>query len=208
MRATIFTIGFFSILFLSCKTGGPEPCPPPLLREYSVQSVLWQQNAGEYRALCYQAYNAARHQLEEQIALNSDASNLAIITDLDETVLDNSPYNAWMIQKDQDYTPETWKNWVEKEEALALPGAVDFFNHVEALGVQVFYISNRKNEQLEATMNNMKALRLPFIEEDHFLLKTTTSGKQERRNAVLENHKVVLLMGDNLSDFTENFEKL
>ncbi|HNB62877.1 MAG TPA: HAD family acid phosphatase, partial [Saprospiraceae bacterium] len=56
-----------------------------------VYSAVWQQNAGEFKALCYQAYNAARQMVDQEKA-KPHSKPLAIITDVDETILDNSPY--------------------------------------------------------------------------------------------------------------------
>ena len=38
------------------------------------------------------------------------------------------------------------------------------------------------------------------------MLRTTERSKKERRNKVLEDHRIVLLMGDNLGDFDDLFE--
>lgn len=191
----------------SCKTDIAEAKNSTPIREHTVQAVLWQQTAGEYRALCYQAYNMAKHQLEERIANNATNQKLAIITDLDETVLDNSPYNAMLIEKDIEYTPETWKEWGEHVSAQPVPGAVEFFQQAEAMGVEVFYISNRGKNQLEETMKNMEAFGMPYLDEDHFFLKTTTSGKEERRQMISDEYQIIMLMGDNLSDFNQVFDK-
>ena len=204
---TIFCIATSTIILGSCKTYNAEAEKNSSLREHSVQSVLWQQTAGEYRALCYQAYNMAQHQLEECIANNPTNQRLAIITDLDETVLDNSPYNAMMIEKDVEYSSDTWKEWGERIAANPVPGAVEFFKQAEAMSVEVFYISNRVENQLEETMKNMELLGMPYLDEDHFFLKTTTSGKEERRQMISDEFRIIMLMGDNLSDFNQVFDK-
>lgn len=173
-------------------------------REHSILTVLWQQNSAEYKALCYQAYNIASNKLRD-LDMNSGKS-LAIITDIDETVLDNSPYNAMQIEKDLDFDKKDWVDWGKQKSAKALPGAVEFFNLADSLGIEVFYISNRYNVQLEETIANLKDLKFPMADSSHVFLKTTTSEKQERRDMVLENHEVVLYMGDNLSDFSQVFD--
>ncbi|MGB0424045.1 MAG: 5'-nucleotidase, lipoprotein e(P4) family [Flavobacteriales bacterium] len=177
-------------------------------REHSAQAVLWQQMAGEYAALTHQAYNLAAMQLEKELNLERDKSlPLAIITDIDETVVDNSPYNAQMILGDFEYSKETWKEWGMEKSAREVPGAVDFFNKVKEMGIEVFYVSNRFDHQLDETLENMQALGLPYVDAEHVILKTVTSGKQARRDAINESHEVVMLLGDNLSDFTDSFDK-
>lgn len=177
------------------------------LREYSVQSVLWQQLSGEYKALSYQAFNLAKMQLDEILASNDLPDKpLAIVTDIDETVLDNSPYNAKMIEDDKEYESVSWKAWGELEQATAVPGALEFFNYAQSKGVQVYYISNRKAIQQPETMNNLKKLGFPYIDDEHFLLRTKESGKEARRQSVAADNNIIMLLGDNLSDFSELFD--
>jgi 5'-nucleotidase (lipoprotein e(P4) family) len=178
------------------------------VREHSIQAVLWQQHAGEYKALCYQAFNLARLQLDQILSIQkTEDKTLAIITDIDETLIDNSPYNAKMIELDKEYTKSDWVQWGKLESAKAVPGALEFLKYAKLQGVQVFYISNRYDLQLQETMNNLKKLGFPYVDENHFLLRKKTSGKESRRKSVSKDHEVVMLLGDNLSDFMDVFDK-
>ncbi len=174
------------------------------LRDYSVQSVLWQQHAAEHRALCYQAYNIALDRLND-LEARSDKP-IAIISDLDETVIDNSFYNAKLIKLDEDYSKESWREWVLLENAKALPGALDFFKQVKEMGIEIFYISNRSDSEKTATINNLKKLGLPNADTSFVFLKTNSSGKEKRREKVLRNYSVALYLGDNMSDFSKLFD--
>lgn len=137
----------------------------------------------------------------------------AIVVDVDETIIDNSPYNGGLIGKDYGYSGDTWKAWSEDKSATALPGAVAFLNHVVETGGDVFYVTNRKSmpeknmDLKQSTMENLKALGFPQIDEKHMMLRTGASEKQERRNSITAmGYKIVLLMGDNLGDFDIAFE--
>lgn len=175
-------------------------------RLYSVQSVMWQQNAAEYRALCYQAFNVAKYRLDEILLDdNLKGKKLAIITDIDETVMDNSPYNAKLILENAEYTPDTWFQWSEKEEALPIPGATKFLNYAASKNVEIFYVSNREDREKAATIENMKKIHFPYADDKHTLFKIKESKKEERFNKVKEEYTVVLYMGDNLSDFSNKF---
>ena len=179
-------------------------------KENSVFAVLWQQFSTEYRALCYQAFLCARHSLDRQLeeAGGEWKKPPAIITDIDESILDNSAYNAKLINTDLDYNPATWTGWTDLEAAPVLPGALEFFRYaVEDQNVEVFYITNRSEEDaLESTKNNLKEFGFPHVDDDHMLLKTDTSSKTERRNKVLGTNTVLLYIGDNASDFHDDFE--
>jgi 5'-nucleotidase (lipoprotein e(P4) family) len=198
-------------LILGCKTSQfssrSEQTALPV-REHSVQSVLWQQQAAEYKALCYQAFNLAKMQLDKTTQqLTMDNRPLAIITDIDETVLDNSPYNAKMIATDQEYSKADWIEWGQLRNAQPVPGALEFFTYAKSKGVEIFYISNRYAIQQQETLANLAQLGFPDADSAHILLRTTTSGKEERRKTVTQEHRVLLLLGDNLSDFDQVFDK-
>ncbi|WP_178985573.1 5'-nucleotidase, lipoprotein e(P4) family [Winogradskyella helgolandensis] len=177
------------------------------IREYAIQSVLWQQNAAEYRALAYQTFNLAQMQLDHIMANKIDSKKpLAIVTDIDEAILDNSPYNGKQIELDENFNSLRWTEWVKKEQAKAIPGALTFFKYAKSKGVEVFYISNRSVNQKKETVQNLQIMGFPFADDAHVLLKDTINTKEPRRFQVKQTHQIVLLLGDNLSDFSEVFD--
>lgn len=175
------------------------------ISEYLTQAVLWEQTSAEYRALCYQAYNLATFRLNSVLDTLRNKHQLAIITDLDETVLDNSPYEAMCILQHKEYQPADWDNWVNQKNAKAISGAVDFLNFAKSKGIEVFYVSNRVAKQKLATLQNMKKIDIPFSDSAHVLLKKETGAKQPRFDKVAQNHQVLMYLGDNCSDFTSKF---
>lgn len=193
-----FTLALISTLVSCAGTSNRQ-------QEYMEAATLWQQTAAEYRALSYQAYNIARTQLPLQMK-KARKKKPAIVLDLDETVLDNSPYQGMTILEDQAFTPKTWDEWVDLGSAQALPGAVEFLKYAQSLGVEIFYISNRVSPQLDITYQNMVELGIP-VKRENMYLRTTTSGKKDRRERVRDQgFEIVMLMGDVLADFHEVFE--
>lgn len=175
--------------------------------EYNVQAVLWQQHAAENDALYYQGYNTAKLQLDAALEnILSYKKTLAIITDIDETVLDNSPYNAKLIKDDLSYTKESWNEWCQLAQAKPLPGAVSFLNYAASKGVVIFYITNRRTEVKEVTLKNLQKYNFPFADASHIQLKEDMSNKEPRRQKILDDYEVILYMGDNLADFADVFE--
>ncbi|MCD6104463.1 MAG: 5'-nucleotidase, lipoprotein e(P4) family [Thermosipho sp. (in: Bacteria)] len=173
------------------------------LNEQLVMATLWYQNAGEARALAYQAYNFAR--ILYDMDLKEEATKpRAVIVDVDETVLDNSPYDAGTVDTSNAY-PIGWSEWCEAKLATPIPGAVEFLNYVAETGGEVFYITNRNDSLKQATIENLKMFGFPFADEKHVLTKSTTSDKEPRRQMVAENYRIVLLIGDNLNDFSSVF---
>ena len=171
-----------------------------------VYSAVWQQNSGEFRALCYQAYNIAQLRIDEYLKSPSKKP-LAIITDIDETFLDNSPYAVTEAKKGNEFDPKSWMNWTSKGEAKAYPGALNLFNYAASKNITVFYITNRNENDRVGTLRNLKDLGFPFADNEHLMLKSTTSDKEERRSEVLKNYDVIIYMGDNLADFSQIFIK-
>lgn len=210
----ISILPLFLLLMTSCKVSIntlPEKSKISTIDENislngKIYSALWQQNAGEFRALCYQAYNIAQMRIDENTKINSKKP-LAIITDIDETFLDNSPYAVTESENGKDYDPKTWTNWTAKAEAKAYPGSLDLFNYAASKKITVFYITNRDENDRTGTLKNLKDLGFPNADEAHLILRSTSSDKEERRAEVLKNYNVILYLGDNLGDFSNVFYK-
>ena len=182
---------------------------PPVSREvdFITYPVLWHQTSAEYRALCYQAFNVARTYLETILPARLPNEKYAIITDLDETIIDNSFLEAKNIKDGKVYDPEGWKKWVNSASATGVPGAVDFLRWVSEQNITIYYISNRTVSDINATIENLKKLQLPNADEAHMLFLADGATKEPRRMRVAENHKIVMLLGDNLNDFSNVFER-
>ena len=182
---------------------------------YQIGAILYQQKSGEYRALAYQAYNIARLRLDQDF----DKKNLkllpkaerkrprAVIVDIDETVLNNSPSNAYEAKFNVPFNEKDWYAWGEARKATAVPGAVDFLNYAVSKGVKVFFISNRDDVQEQATIDNLRKVGFNDVSAENVWLRVNkVSTKEPRRLAVAAKYRVVMLMGDNLDDFSNVFE--
>ena len=182
-----------------------EPVVASIPENPEMLAVLYQQTAAEYRALCYQAFNVAEAQLDLRLKETHGMKAYSVVVDIDETMLDNSPYEARCIIDNFAY-PEGWDEWMKEASARAVPGALDFLRYAQSRGVQVFYVSNRKEVYFNETLLNLQKLGFPFAQGDHLFLKRDESSKKERRRRIEEKTDVVMLIGDNLIDFSEVFE--
>lgn len=176
------------------------------LNEQLMMANLWMQVSGEYKALSYQAFNIAKMSLDDYLSHHKGGKKVAVVVDADETVLDNSAYESWLIGKDFGYSGKTWGKWMDDAEAKAMPGAVEFLNYAAKEGAEVFYVTNRRIAGLDGTRKNMKALGFPFVDDAHLMLRDKTSDKQPRRDKVMKDYDIALLMGDNLNDFAADFK--
>tara|TARA_A100001234_G_C12611766_1_gene379804 strand:+ start:648 stop:1340 length:693 start_codon:yes stop_codon:yes gene_type:complete len=168
-------------------------------------SLYWQKNSAEYVALSYQAYNLAKFRLNEK--LNSEFNKRpAIVIDLDETVLNNLPYNEMLIDSSEVFNQESWSRWVNKKIATKVPGSLEFINYAKSKNVKIVYLSNRRVENYDPTKENLVNLGYPFDEDTLMLLRDETSDKTARRNT-LNDYEIIMLLGDNLADFNSVFYK-
>jgi 5'-nucleotidase (lipoprotein e(P4) family) len=177
------------------------------LNEQLVMATLWMQTSAEYRALCYQTFNLAKLNLQAFLSYYKGEKPVAVIVDADETVIDNSAYEAFLIGNDFGYSSKTWTPWMAAAQAEAIPGALEFLTYAKDQGVEIFYVTNRKMVGYEGTAKNLAALGFPDVDQKHLLLRTDTSDKQARRDIVLAEYEVAFLMGDNLNDFESVFAK-
>jgi 5'-nucleotidase (lipoprotein e(P4) family) len=162
-----------------------------------VMGILWQQYSGEYRALCYQAFNGGKNYIRSLGRVEKGA----VILDIDETVLDNSGYAAWMARSGRPWSGESWAAWCGAGEAGEVPGALDFVVFITGMGFEPFYISNRPSSVLEETLRNLAALGFPCADRDHVLLMENGSDKRPRIEAVNAlGYETVLYAGDSLED--------
>ncbi len=192
-----------------------QTAQPAVDLDYQIGAILYQQTAAEYRALAYQAFNLARWQLDADF----EKTNLkklpkverkrprAIVVDIDETVLDNSPANAYGAKNHIPFNIKDWYAWGEMRKAKAIPGAVDFLNYAVSRGVKIFYVSNRDEVQKQATIDNLIKVGFRDVAPDNVVLRQKDSTKEPRRLEIASKYRIVMLMGDNLDDFSNVFER-
>ncbi|HEU0037203.1 MAG TPA: HAD family acid phosphatase [Kofleriaceae bacterium] len=167
--------------------------------------IKYFQRAAERRALSLQAYAIASAKLEAKAA--SASGTWGVVLDIDETTLDNSPYQKSRADLGLGYSPATWTTWVNQRAAVAIPGALAFTQQVKQLGGKVVFVSNRlAATECAQTEDNLHAQGFAY---DGILCKTTTSDKNPRFDALAQGTAiaglpaldVVMFVGDNITDF-------
>jgi len=212
--ATVIFLAGSAALNLSAQQAAPTPTPAADT-EYQAGATLYMQKAAEYRALCYQAFNLAHWQLDhdlnkktiKKLPKHLRKMPMAVVVDIDETVLDNSPSQAYGIKNRIGFNLKDWYEWGEMRKAKAIPGSVEFLTYAHSKGVRVFYVSNRDEVQKQATMDNLKKVGFPDVTDETVMLRGKESGKLARRQVISQKYRIVILMGDNLDDVSEVFEK-
>lgn len=169
----------------------------------NTMGTLWYQNAAEVDALYQQGYNVATNKLKELLKQPTDKP-YSIVLDIDETVLSNIPFQVKMIKDGTAFNPKLWDEWVQKAEAKPVAGAKEFLQFADKNKVQIYYISDRTDAQVDATIKNLEAQGLPVQGRDHLMFKKEgDKSKEGRRQEVIKHTNLVMLFGDNLVDFAE-----
>ncbi|HWI25076.1 MAG TPA: HAD family acid phosphatase [Lysobacter sp.] len=202
-------------------TEATTQAPPP---DDSLNATVWFQTSVERDLIYRQIYRAAGERLSAALAdkrwdalpkedRGNDPRTLppAIIVDVDETVLDNSPSQVRQIRERRGFDEAAWGAWVEERKAKALPGAAEFLNAAAKRGVTVFYISNRDASLAEATVDNLRKAGFPLKDDAQFLgLGTVVDGCEQegsekscRRQRVARTHRVLMQFGDQVGDFVQ-----
>lgn len=219
-----------SILLAGCLTVRPTlqvqrapetPSATQAGADERLNAVLWMQTAAEYQANALQAFQVGQRMLDRALATPTwtaaeeqtgefTALPPAVIVDIDETVLDNSPFEAREIRAGQTYSEETWREWVEQAKAEPIPGALTFTKDAAARGVIVFYVSNRQVAQEDATRANLARWGFPLDPAADTVLSRnerpewSSSDKGPRRREIAARYRILLLVGDDLGDFTSS----
>ncbi|MDD3875645.1 MAG: 5'-nucleotidase, lipoprotein e(P4) family [Bacteroidales bacterium] len=204
MKKLIYFFVLVSFLGIGCK----NKCEHKVdvnSNEHLTMAILFQQRAAEYKALCYQAFNVASIMLDNDLAIDTITKPRALVFDIDETLLDNSPYEAKCVLDSISY-PEQWSEWCQLAAAKAIPGAVEFVNAALNKGYSIFYVSNRKAEFFEATKQNMLSEGFPLPSDEFLLMRTDENSKEARRISIEEKYHISMLVGDNLADFCTVFD--
>lgn len=206
----ILSIFAISVALFSCTTVSTDPKLNMLTDEQleareNTNGVFWYQTSVEAKALYLQGYKLATKNLTELLK-KPHTKPYAIVLDLDETVMDNSPYQVQNIRDGVGFSPKTWDEWVYKEDAKVVPGAAEFLQFADKNKVQIYYVSNRSKNHYDATIRNLKKYGVPIQSKEHLLFDDKGS-KVQRMAEVAKHGEIVMLFGDNFTDFGELSKK-
>jgi 5'-nucleotidase (lipoprotein e(P4) family) len=202
---TASTLLTLALLTGCTSTRGPAPAPEAAAPDLSA-SVRWVADSAEYRAIFHQTYRLAGERLEAVVSA-WDGGPWAVALDADETVISNAPYEEMLEERGVSHTSELWAEWVGKQAAPALPGALAFLDRVRALGGRIAIVTNRAEALCPDTEANLEAIGVPF---DVVLCRPPGESEKEPRWRSVEDGtaapglpplEIVLWLGDNIQDF-------
>jgi 5'-nucleotidase (lipoprotein e(P4) family) len=186
----------------------------------NLNAILWMQTSVEYKANAIQTYRVAEAALlrglkdshwTAALEQNGNFENLppGVIFDLDETVLDNSVFEARLTAAGESYSDAAWNRWVDERASGLVPGAIDFLQFAHANGVAPLYITNRvcdTSNRDDPTVQTLRNLHLPLepVADRLFCSKDSKeTDKTGRREECAKRFRILLLFGDQLGDFLQ-----
>lgn len=214
------------------------PADLPISSREQLNATLWQQRSVEYQALATAMYRQATARLssvktnrksastEQQVLGLYQSKRPAIVLDIDETVLDNTPFNAMLVRNGRDFDSIDWGRWVADKKATGVPGARDFIRHARAKGFRVVFITNGECNrngtyaanghsldcpQKSSTIDNLATVLGYKPAAQDVLLRYEIKGrddsdKKARRGEIARTHRIAMLVGDDLNDFIRRVE--
>jgi acid phosphatase len=209
------------IVFVACLLGAACTTQSVTHSPQDDLGILWVKHSAEYPAITRQVYQSAQQDLDEFIndttwtampghPVDPDLPP-AVILDVDETVVSNVDFQ---LAFERPFTNQKMYDFFQNRDAIPVAGAVEFVAAARAAGVTAFFVTNRPCEPIEGKPGDcpqkdwtIKELRSIGIETDadHVLLANEQGwdrAKIARRLHVAENHRVIMVFGDDLGDFS------
>lgn len=143
---------------------------PVAAYENMVGAAAWQMSA-ECHALMMQAFNIAKENVDEMVAvakngtdgftmkdgkLFKDGKRVAVFSDIDDTLVDGVHYTANVVGTNGDWNNAAFARFIMSDGCTALPGAVDFVNYCVDNGIEFFYVTNRYDQGYKVGQSDSK----------------------------------------------------
>lgn len=186
----------------------------------NYNSLKWYRNSIEKKAIYHEVFNNAYDKISTKVINNKlESGTWGIISDIDETVLDNTNYQLENLKTNKQFVLKMFYKSLAKEQSPATPGAANFTCKIQQLGGKVIFVTNRdgtfNNNVIPSTINNLKKVGICF---DNILFangsKPTDMDKNNRFNAVvmgdyknvlsintMKDINIIGYLGDNIQDF-------
>ena len=137
----------------------------------------------------------------------------AAVFDADETLIWNLGPMRYFAEKGSAFDPKIWDQWEKTGagKAVAMPGAAQMVNKLRAAGITVIANTNRSAANAEGSEDTLRAAGLGEFKhgETLFLMGDDAGGssKDGRRAAIASKFCVIAMAGDQLGDFSQQFNE-
>jgi len=232
IRAAVASAAALALSACAATPLAVAPSPPPLAD--APDTMQWLYGSGEAAGASIQAWRsladyAVARSLQRNVPFSvpmglngaiaepatcitgDRAKPLAVVFDVDETVLLNMGYEYWSADTGASYSSETWKRWEESGSSYVkpVPGAVTGIRRLRDAGITPVFNTNRQYSAEGARRAIAAAGLGEAVHGETLFLRgddgTKSGGKDARRALISQRYCVIALAGDNLGDFADVF---
>jgi len=207
-RVPFLSLVFLVIGFGGCATRPAEPRNLSLLKEEILTYVDSGRYAKEIEAVSNEAIawierRAKNREIHEAIR----PARLAVVFDIDETMLSNLPQ---MRAMDFGYQPAAWDAWIARAEAPVIEPVREIYRHVRQLGIDVIFVTGRHERDRAGTEKNLLGVgagdyALIFFKPSESKETTEKFKTATRARLVSEGWAIIANIGDQESDLAGGF---
>ena len=202
---------FGFILLFAIGIGIPAayaaPCDtlqiPTVQEKRGDQDGLQFTKTAEYRKQFSAATTSAKKYCQQYLKEHSDSKNLAVVSDIDETILDNR-------EEFQVHPKFEWNNfekWIDQARAPLLPKTAEFLKWARMKGIAVFLCTGRPEKTRRFTIENLVRDHVSFdglyLRADNEIGQPAAVYKSGVRKRIEDmGFTVVVNIGDQWSDLS------
>lgn len=152
----------------------------------------------EFDAAIADAYKACKEKLPEI----KSGKKLAVVSDVDETLLDNRPF----FEKHTKFDWPAFTTWINSADAPTLPKTAKFLSWAKENGFSVFLVTGRHEGMRTGTEANLKKHNIKY---DELMMRAATSNAKAeavkvplREQVEKKGYNIVVNIGDQWSDLS------
>jgi len=195
------------LLFLISGLGLELRAAEPRNLSSLKQEILVYVETGVYETEIKAAVASAKAYVIERLSRRELGERLAVVLDIDETALSNFSH---MRAFDFGYLPVEWDAWVARGEAPAIEPVREFFQAVRSLGVEVIFVTGRRERDRPGTEKNLRAKGFGdyaalWFKPDSVKITTEQFKTQTRKNIQAAGYVIIANVGDQESDLAGGF---
>ncbi len=168
-----------------------------------ILALLWHQTSDEAKALSWQTFNMARDIIDHELDLPRQTDQRpALVTDIDDTLVDASSYFAGFIGTNDGLNPTRTRIWWNQQPVMPRPGALAFLHHANRKGVEILYLTFRFDDPdvNRDTLNFLQRLGAPSVDPAHLSISEKVNKYNLIQQWAGQQRQLILTIGDKFSD--------
>ena len=145
--------------------------------------LRWLRRSAEYSIIVQSIYRNAGVTLASIVADRQSETPWIVAMDADETVLDNSRFEAARVEEGFGFDETKWRQWIGSSRSSAVPGSVAFIEDVFRLGGKVALITDRPLDLTLDTRRNLEKIGVDVDPERLCILGVAPIDEQSGNSA-------------------------